>query len=446
MILPGFVATLSYIYLFGRNGLITYQLLNLTWDTYSWKSVLIIQTFDFSAISFLIISAVLVGIDGRVEDAARTLGAGEWEILRTVTLPLVLPGIVGALLLTYLRSIADFSTPLILGGRFATLASASYSQLIGAYNMEIASTLNSVLLFLCLVVFYLYSRSQQRFSSLRIGARGGENGSLALPKPLLSLMWLVAFVFSLVLFGLLVSVFLAAFTRHLGSSVALTLEHFRILPQRGFNSMTNTLIFASVTSVTTSLFGIVLAYLLTRLRFRGRIAIDLLATLPFAIPGTLMGVGFALAFGRPPLLLTGTWAVIIAVAVVRELPLALRAGVSVLSQQDRAIEDASESLGASRVTTFFKVVLPMARPAIVVSALYAFVSTVQTVGAIIFVISPRNKVLSVDVFEAIYRGDIGDAAALSMLMLLLSALGIGVILLVSRNRTRYGWIRRLMSQ
>jgi len=443
MIIPGFVSTLSYIFLFGRNGLITYQLLGLDWDIYSWKSVVIIQTLDFTTIAFLLISAVLAGIDRRVEDAARNLGASEFQVLRTVTLPLLRPGILAAMLLVFLRSMADFGTPLILGGRFDTLASASYTQLIGTYNMEMASTLNVILLVFCLGVFWFYSRVQSG-SSMRFQIQG-QRKVLALNRKVKAALWSISLLFSTIVLMLLVSIFLAAFTKHLGANYALTLEHFRILPQRGWNSILNTIIFATVTSIVMSLLGIIIAYLVTRIKFHGSKIIDLLTTLPFAIPGTLMGVGYILAFNRAPLLLTGTWFIIIAVTVIRELPLGLRSGASVLLQQSRTIEDASAGLGASRITTFRHIILPLARPAMLVSALYAFVATVQTVGAIIFVINPGNKVLSVDVFEAIYRGDIGDAAALSMVMLLLAALGMLAIYIISRREVMQSWFRRALA-
>ena len=445
MIIPGFVSALAYIFLFGRNGLLTYQLFNITWDVYSWKSVLFIQTLDFITIAFLLISAVLIGVDRRVEDAARNLGASEWQVLRTVTLPLIRPGIYGAFLLAFLRSMADFGTPLILGGKFDTLASASYTQLIGTYNMEMASTLNAILLVFSLVVFWCYLRTQSASSRVRAQVEGGGRKDINLREPVKALLWLVCMLFTGLIFMLLISVFLAAFTRHLGADFSFTLEHFLIVPQRGWNSIMNTIIFATVTSLVVSLMGLAIAYLVTRIQFRGRNLVDLLTTLPFAIPGTLMGVGYVLAFNRAPLLLTGTWAIVIAVTVIRELPLGLRSGVSVLTQQDRSIEDASASLGASRILTFFRIIMPLSRPALIVSALYAFVATVQTVGAIIFVINPSNKVLSVDVFEAIYRGDIGDAAALSMVMLLLAALGVLAIFAISQRGLAQAWIRRILT-
>jgi iron(III) transport system permease protein len=446
MILPGFVTSLAYIFLFGRNGLITYKLLNITWDIYSWRSVLILQTLGFTTTTFLLISAVLVSVDGQTEDAARNLGASEWEVLTTVTLPLIKPGLISALLLMFLRSMADFGTPYIVGGRFNTLATASYTQLIGTYNMEMAATLNVILLFFCLIAFGLYSRAQRAGGGVQVQAESGQRKALNLSRPVKAVLWTVSFLFSAIILLLVVSIFLAVFTKHLGSDFTFTLEHFEILPQRGWNSTRNTLLFATVTSVAMSAAGIVLAYFVTRVAFRGKGVLDSLATLPFAIPGTFMGVGYALAFSRPPLILSGTWAIIVACTVIRELPLGLRAGVSVLTQQDRSIEDASANLGASRVTTFLRIVVPLARPALLVSALYAFVSTVKTLGAIIFLITPSNKVLAADVFESAVRDDIGDAAALSMVVVLVSALGVLAIYAISKREATQTWFRKILTR
>jgi len=445
MIIPGFVSTLAYIFLFGRNGLITYKLLGIDWDIYSWKSVLAIQTLDFTTITFLLISAVLFGVDRRLEDAARNLGASEWQVLRTVTLPLIRPGIIGAFLLVFLRSLADFGTPLILGGRFDTLASASYTQLIGTYNMEMSSTLNAILLVFSLIIFWLYTRAQSSSSRVRMQAEVSQRSVLNLSRPLKASMWAVCALFSMGVFMLLISVFLAAFTKHLGADFSFTLDHFQIVPQRGWNSIMNTVFFATVTALVMSLLGLVIAYLITRINFKGRSIIDWLTTLPFAIPGTLMGVGYILAFNHAPLMLTGTWVIVIAVTVFRELPLGLRSGASVLRQQDRSIEDASATLGASKISTFFRIIMPMSRPALLVSALYSFVATVQTVGAIIFIINPGTKLLSVDVFEAVYRGDVGDAAALSMIMLLLAAIGVLAIFVISQRGVAQTWIRKVLA-
>ena len=443
MILPSFVTALAYVFLVGRNGLLTYRLFHISWEVYSWRSVLILQSIGFTTITFLLISAALAGVDSRVEDAARNLGAGEWSILSTVTLPLVQPAIIGALLLVFLRSMADFGTPLIVGGRFDTLASASYNQLIGNYDMGMASAMNVVLLVICLGIFPLYNTLQDSGKVLATEG-GGERKRLSLPVWANKALLGVSSAFTVAIFALVVSVFLAAFTKHIGSNFTLTLDHFRILPQQGWNSIRNTLLFAGATCVLMSLAGIIIAYIVHRTSFFGRRLVDLLATLPFAIPGTFMGIGFAIAFSQAPLVLSGTWTIIIICTVVRELPLGVRAGISVLMQMDHSLEDISANLGASRILTFFRIVVPQARYAILVSALYAFVASVKTLGAIIFLITPFNKVLAVDVFEATLRGEVGDAAALSIVMILVAVSGILAIYCIHRKEVASSWMKRVL--
>ncbi len=433
MIIPGFVTSLSYIFLFGRNGLITFKLLNLSWEIYSWRSVLILQTLGFSTTTFFLISAVLVGVNSQTENAARNLGANEWQVLTTVTLPLVRPGLAAAFLLSFLRSMADFGTPFIVGGRFNTLATMAYTKLIGTYDTATASALSTVLMVFCLIAFWLYFRMERKSQSFRVERQLGGAGLLRLPLLHRSILVSVGVLFSVVMLGLLISVFLAAFTRHLGAGLHFTWDHFRIIPQQGWNSIINTIIFASITCLITTFFGLVIAYLVSRVRFPGGRLLDLLVTLPFAIPGTFMGIGYALAFNRPPLLLSGTWAIVVICTVFRELPLGFRSGDSILKQQERSIEQASENLGDSKTGTFFRIILPMARPALMVSAVYAYITSTKTLGALIFLITPGNKVLSVDIFEATVRGDVGNAAAFSVVLMMIAAGGVGLIALAGKR-------------
>jgi len=444
MVIPGFSNTLAYIFLFGRNGLITYKWLHLTWDIYSWRSVLILQSLSLS-ITFLLISSVLIGVDSRVEDAARNLGASEWEVLTSVTLPLIRPALISAALLAFLRSMADFSTPYIVGGSFNTLATASYTQLIGTYNMEMASTLSMILLGICVCVFWLYTRAQAASEKVRTETEQSKPKVLHLGRLVRGTMWTISLLYASIIFMLLISIFLSAFTKYLGGNFALTLEHFAILPQRGWNSTRNTLVFATITSAVVSLAGIVVAYLLTRIEFKGKGALDLLATLPYAIPGTFMGIGYALTFSHAPLVMSGTWAIVVACTVIRELPMGVRAGVSVLMQQDRSIEDAAANLGASKLRAFRDIIIPAARPALVVTALYAFIATVKTLGAIIFLITPSNKVLSADVFEAAVRGDVGDASALSIVVILVAAIGMLAIAAINSREAAQEWIHKTLA-
>lgn len=444
MVIPGFALTVAYIFLFGRNGLITYRWLNITWDIYSWRSVLILQSLSLST-TFFLISAVLVGVDSRVEDAARSLGANELTVLGTVTLPLIWPAVLSAALLAFLRSLADFSTPYIVGGAFNTLATAAYSQLIGRYNTGLASALSIVLLFFSIVVFWFYTKAQKSSEKVRTEPESNQPKLIDLNKPIQIVLWLISALYTLLVFMLLFSVFLAAFTKYLGGGFELTLDHVSILANRGWNSTRNTLIFATATSILVSFMGIVLAYLLTRIKFKGNKLMDLLATMPYAIPGTFMGIGYALAFSRPPFIISGTWAIVIACTVIRELPMGLRACMNVLMQQDRSIEDAAVNLGASKFRVFFDIIIPITRSALLVTSIYAFITTVKTLGAIIFLITPSNKVLSADVFEATVRGEVGDASALSLVVILVSALGLLIIFGLNSREAMQKWLKNSMA-
>jgi iron(III) transport system permease protein len=434
MILPGFVTSLAYIFLFGRNGLITYQWLGLSWQIYGWPSVLILQALGFTTTTFFLIAAAMVSVDPDLENAARHLGAGEWRVFADVVLPHIGPAVLAAALLSFLRSLADFGTPYIMGGKFNTLATASYTQLIGVYDTGLAATLNVVLLALSLAGFSLYARVRPGGTTGVLG-RGGSQAPIRFHPLLKGILAAACWLFAVVIFALLLSVLLAAFTRHLGGNFALTLDHFSIIPQRGWNSIRNTLLFATLTSLVMTTLGLSLAYLVTRTRLPGMRLLDAFATLPFAIPGTFMGLSFALAFNRPPLVISGTWLIVVACTVVRELPVGLQAGISVLANQGADLEDAAANLGDGRLGRFIRIVLPLARPALLVSAFYAFIATSKTLGAIIFIISPGNKVLAADVFEATVRGDVGDAAAFSVVIMLVAALGVAAVYLFSRDRS-----------
>jgi iron(III) transport system permease protein len=302
-----------------------------------------------------------------------------------------------------------------------------------------------ILLVISILIFWLYTRSQKSSETVRTNAEGQPPKRLKLGKVAGGTMWLVSFFYTLVIFSLLAAVILSAFTKHLGGDFELTLEHLKILPSRGWNSTRNSLVFASITSLVVTAFGLVLAYIRTRFRFRANKTLDLLATLPYAIPGTFMGIGYALAFNRPPLLLSGTWLIVVACTVIREVPMGLRAGVNVLMQQDRSTEDAASNLGASRLRAFFDVVVPAARPAILVTSLYAFIATVKTLGAIIFLMTPSNKVLSSDVFEATVRGDIGEASALSLVVILVCAVGMLLIFGINSRKATQKWFQNTMA-
>lgn len=422
ILLPGFVTSIAYIFLFGRNGLITYKTLNISWDVYSWKSVLILQSVDHTTTAFLMIAAALSSLGSKPEEAAKMLGADDWRILWQVTIKLVKPMIFGAFLLNFISAMGDFSTPLIVGGSFDTLASASYTELIGKYNVSMAATYNIGLLFLAMLVFWAYNRLTSGRQA-ELSWRSGTAAPLNLAGYRGIILRLISLIFISFVVLLSVAVILAAFTKRSYSSTSFTLQYFTVIAERGFSSTIYTVLFSFCVGVITALSGHILAYCIGRLKIPASKIIDFIATIPFALPGTLIGVGYAIAFNRSPFLLTGTWFIIVMNLVVRKMPIGIRTGTAILQKQDSSHDEAAGLLGSSTIKTFFTINLPLLKTSILVCSLYAFITTIQALGSIIFIITPGTKLLSVDVFEAVVKGELGVAAAYSFIMLLIGIIG-----------------------
>ena len=180
--------------------------------------------------------------------------------------------------------------------------------------------------------------------------------------------------------------------------------------------------------------GLLIAYFVARSRVPGRGALDFVASLPLAIPGTVVGLGFAIAFNRPPFLLTGTALIIVAAFVVRSIPYSIRSGVAALRQVDVSLDEASTSMGATSFQTLWRVILPLLRPAVLAGMIFTFTRSVTTLSAVIFVVSPHWALVTPTILSQMDRGDVGEAAALSVVLIVLVLLVIhGVPRLLGRD-------------
>jgi iron(III) transport system permease protein len=198
---------------------------------------------------------------------------------------------------------------------------------------------------------------------------------------------------------------------------SLTLTHYELIFTNKWGSIVNTAWMAAMGALLAALMGIVIAYLLTRKSFIGRKIVDYFSTLPYAVPGTLMGLGFVVAFNRKPFVLTGTAAIIVLCYIFRRMPFALRSGVSTLKQIDVTIEEASADLGGRWFYTFRKVVFPLLKPAFIGGVTFAFIRAATELTSTIFLVTPRWRVMPVDIYDMVSAGSLGSAAALSTILM-----------------------------
>lgn len=423
IITPAFVLGLAFIYLFGRRGSITRGLLGLdTGVFFGPLGVGIAQVMAFTPIAFLVLSGVVRSLDVALEEAAQTLRATPWILLRTVTGPLLVPGLANAMLLVMIESLADFGNPILLGGGTPFLATEVFLAIEGRFDPHEAAVYGVVLLALALALFLVQRRWLAGVSVVTVTGRPSGGRPVPLPRVAdwsLTGLFLAYAALSALLYG---SLFLGGFVRVWGIDHRLTTMHYRDMATAGLPVLLDTARLAAIAAVPAALLGFLIAYLTTRHRFFGRGALEFCALLSYALPGTVMGVGYILAFNQGGFKLTGTAAILVAAFVFRGMPVGVRSGMAALAQVDPVLEEASALLRANVPATLRRVVLPLVLPALLTGFIYCFVRAVTAVSQVIFLVSPGHDLATVLLLSWAEYGHLGRGAALaSVLVVFLAA-------------------------
>lgn len=608
---PPFAIALSTILLFGRNGLISHKLLGIQFppganDIYGLDGLVFVQIITFYSVAYLIIRAMLERLDPSMEEAAHSLGAGKLHIFRTVTLPLLVPGIASSFLLLFVESLADLGNPLFISGNFTVLSAQIFLAVAGEYDYQKASTLAAVLLLPTLVIFLV----QRYYVSRRsyVSVTGKPTGGHILVKEAW-IRWpfiIVTYLMCALIVILYAAVIYGSFAAAWGVDFAPTLKWWVQALTRGIESVLDTTFLSAYATPLAALTGMLIAFLVVRKRFSGKASFDFVSNLGGAVPGTILGIGFVLAFSTPPwfvvaalygllafylvwtstearrmrwlLLLVGTlvglglallynvmldglyyllggiyaaiglamwlrlkqkpigWMllgmalylcafnlveyvarpmaafsrtlppgfwnnsffqfsdhikvffktpapitalvftfmsllavektqgrlrvlltgafvaliaamcfmgqplaligspyIILAAYAVRSLPASVRAGVAALQQIDPSIEEASSILGGDAQYTFRKTTLPLILPALLAGLIFSFTRHMTSLSAVIFLVSPRWRIVTASILSEWEQGGVGVAAAYSTIIIVLVLVAIGLLYFITRK-------------
>jgi iron(III) transport system permease protein len=398
---------------------------------YGLTSTLFSEILTYFPIAYLTLRPLLAGIDSNLEGMALSLGASRWRVFRTVTLPLCVPGLANAFLLLFAASLADFATPLILAGnQFPVLPTQAYLQITGLFDLRGGAALSFVLLFPALIVFLLQRYWVSRRFYVTVTGKGAgqtpfDSIAPAVRYVLLAACGSVAIVI-LYFYALLVY---ASVVMALGANHTLTLSHYRVIFTDGWKAIRDTLIIAGLAMPLGGLYGVLLGYLVTRKAFVGRRTMELVSMINYALPGTIVGIAYLIAFNDPPIELTGTALIIIACYIFRYGPTGIRATVALLQQIDNSLEEASQGLGAGSGTTFRRVTLPLILPAFFAGLGVVFIRSMTAISATIFLVSISWTLITVKILENMTELSLGPAAAFSVLVV---AIVFVVIALIGR--------------
>lgn len=456
IITPPFVIGLSLILMFGRSGFVTEFIGDVTgWDPGRWlyglTGIWIAQMLSFTPIAFLVLVGVVEGVSPSMEEASQTMRAGRWRTFRKVSLPLMAPGLANAFLIGFIESMADFGNPLVLGGSGGVLSTEIFFAVVGAqHDPARAAVLATVLLCFTLSAFLAQRLWLGRRNFATLSGKGDGGRHALLPRrvaaPVIALVtgWslFTLFVYGMILFG--------GFVKVWGLDHSLTLAHYVRAFSVSFgdglawtgvawDSFWTTMKIALIAAPLTAAVGLLTAWLIVRQRFPGRGVFEFALMLSFAIPGTVIGISYIMAFNLPPIQMTGTALILIFCFVFRNMPVGVRGGVAAMSQLDGSLDEASLTLGASSPRTLFKVILPLLRPAILAALVYSFVRAVTSISAVIFLVSAKYNMATAYIVGLVENGDYGVAIAYSsvLIVVMISVIG-GFQLLVGDRRLRRG--------
>ena len=448
IVTPPFVIALALVVLFGRTGLVTTFLAN-TFDLprtrwiYGLPGVTIAQVLAFTPIAFMILSGAISAISPTLEEAAQTLRASKARVFRSVTWPLLRPALAAAFLLGFVESLADFANPIVLAGNYEVLSTKIFFAIAGAqHDPGRAASLAVVLLLFTLIAFWLQQRWLGRASYVSVGGKGDGGIPAALPDGLrwactgTALLWIG---FTLACYAV---IFIGGFVKDIGrGDMSLVLTHIvdgfgiewnGLKPHftgSAWDSFFTTIEVAAIAAPLTAIVGLLSAYVITRHRFAGRAAFEFLTMVSFAVPGTVIGVAYIVAFNVAPIELTGGIAILILCFVFRNMPVGVRAGIAALAQIDKSLDEASSTLRASTWRTLTQIVLPLLKPAIVATLVFSFTHAMTAVSAVIFLATAKYNLATVYIIGRVEAGEYPLAIAYSTVLMLFM---LAVLLLVQR--------------
>jgi iron(III) transport system permease protein len=450
LLAPSLLPAISLVYLFGNQGVFKSWLGDMS--IYGPLGIVLGSVFWTLPHALLILTTAMATSDGRLYEAAQTLGASRWRIFRTVTLPASRYGLIVAGMVVFVLVIIDFGVPKVVGGQTGVLATDIYKQVVGQQNFQMGAVVGFMLL-VPAVLSFLVERRARRRQSAALSARATPHVPEPVPardRALLAACVLVAFGI-LVMIGMAVFASLATYWPY---KLAPSLKNydFRNMDGGGWVSYFNSLRLGLCAAAAGAIATFLSAYLVEKPRHFGllREALHLLANLPLAVPGLVLGVGCIFFFNSPSNPLGGLYggmSILVICTVAHFFSVAHLTSLTALRQLDREFELVSESMGVPFWRTLWRVHLPVALPTVFNVAGYFFVNAMTTVSAVVFLYSPQTTLAAIAVLNMDDAGDVAPAAAMASLIMLTAALGRGAFALAALwtlARTQ-AWRQRLRS-
>jgi iron(III) transport system permease protein len=434
-----FIGAYAWIQLLGRSGMITVFIRNVTGITipniYGFNGILLVLTLQMFPLVFLYISGALKKIDNSLIEASANMGVSGIQRFFKVIVPLTMPTIFAAGLLVFMRAFADFGTPLLIGEGYRVFPVEIYNQFMGetGRNFNFAATISVVAIIITATIFliqkYVASHFTFTMNSLNTIERKKAKG--------LFNVFIHIFSYLVVFLSFLPQILIVyqSFQNTSGKLFApgYSLNSYRVALSRVRNAIPNTFYIGGLALIATIVLAIFIAYLVVRRKNAVNTFIDTLSMIPFIIPGAVVGIGLVMAFNRQPMVLTGTVVIMVVALVIRRIPYTIRSSVAILQQIPITIEEASISLGSSKLKTFALITIPMMGSGIIAGAILSWVTIITELATAIILYNARTITLTLAIYSFVSRGNYGYAAALASVLTALTIVSLFIYMKVTKS-------------
>ena len=423
MMSPAFIGAYSWILLLGRSGVVTKFFAGFGISTptiYGFGGILLVFTLKLYPFIFMYVSGALSKIDVSLMEAAESLGCSPFKKVVTIAMPLITPTILAGSLLVFMNALADFGTPMLIGEGYRTMPTMIYSEFVSEVggNANFSASMASIMVFITAMMFI----AQKYFVNKKSFTMSSMNPIK--PKEIKGVMSVLVHVFIyFIVFLSIIPQLTVIYTSFLKTNRAIFVKGFSfnsyisIFSSLG-TSIKNTYLYGIITIFIIVILGMFIAYISIRRKNILTSIIDTITMFPYIIPGSVLGITLLLAFNKPPIILSGTSMIIIMSLVIRRMPYTLRSSSAILYQISTSMEEASISLGASQVKTFFKITAMMMLPGVISGAILSWITVINELSSSVILYTGKSRTMAVSIYQEVIRASYGTAAALSTILTL----------------------------
>ncbi|MEI0527760.1 iron ABC transporter permease [Brachyspira intermedia] len=439
MMSPAFIGAYSWILLLGRNGVITrfFSYIGINIPTiYGFDGILLVFSLKLYPFIFMYVYGALGKIDNIFLEASENLGASSFMRNMTVTIPLIKPTIVSAGLIVFMNALADFGTPMLIGEGYRTMPTMIYSEFISEVgsNSNFSASMSVIMVIITTIMFI----SQKYIVNKRSYAMNAMNSIKSKDIKGIKSILIHSGIYILVLVSILpqITVIYTSFLKTNRSvfTSQFSFESYETIFRSLASSIKNTYIYGIITIAIIIIVGMLTAYITIRRKNILTGIIDIVSMFPYIIPGSVLGITFLTAFNKPPIILTGSSIIIIISLVIRRLPYTLRSSSAILYQIDKNVDEASISLGASEIKTFFYITARLMLSGVLSGAILSWITVINELSSSVILYTTKSRTMSVAIYQEVIRASYGTAAALSTILTLTTIISLIIFFKISNKK------------